>query len=185
MQDILSGLITSKLKIKMLVRFFLNPSSQVYLRELATEFDVSSNAVRSELNHLADSKLINSEKNGRKVLYSANLDHPLYPELASMAKKTMGIDQVIESIIARLGKLEKAYLLDDYAQGKDTGIIDLLLVGDIDSFHLHDLSKKTEQYLKRKIRYLVLTREDFEDFQKNLQNRPYLLIWGAPRAEDR
>ena len=62
----------------------------------------------------------------------------------------MGIDQVIDSIVTRLGHLEKAYLIDDYAEGKDTGIVDLLLVGDIDQYHLNDLSRKTERYIKRK-----------------------------------
>lgn len=182
MQNILSGIITSKLKIKMLVRFFVNPASKTYLRELAAELQVSSNAVRTELNHLADASLIQSEKDGRKVLYRANLQHPLFPELASMARKALGVEQMIESIISRLGRLEKAYLLDDYALGKDTGIIDLLLVGEIDNFHLHDLTRKTEKYLKRKIRHLVLTEEEFQRFQKDFQARPALLIWEAPES---
>ena len=98
-----------------------------------------------------------------------------------MARKSLGVDQVIESVVTRLGRLEKAYLLDDYALGKDTGIIDLLLVGEIDNFHLHDLSKKTERYLKRKIRHLVLTEEEFLRFQKDFKDRPSLLIWEAPK----
>ncbi len=180
MQSFLSGIITSKLKIKLLVRFFLNPASRTYLRELAGEFNVSSNAVRTELNHLAGSRLIDAEKEGRKVFYQANQQHPLFPELASMARKVLGVEQVVESILLRLGRLEKAYLLDDYAQGKDSGIIDLLLVGDIDNFHLHDLTRKTERYLQRKIRHLVLSRQEFEDFQQDLQSRPSLLIWESP-----
>jgi HEPN domain-containing protein len=87
-------------------------------------------------------KLLTSEKNGRNVLYTANNDHPLFPELRSMVSKVMGLDQVIESILTRLGDLEKAYLIDDYAEGKDTGIIDLVLVGNIDQYHLNDLSRK-------------------------------------------
>ncbi len=57
---------------------------------------------------------------------------PLYPELKSMVSKVMGIDRVIDSIVIRLGELERAYLIDVYAEGKDTGIIDLLLVGNVD-----------------------------------------------------
>ncbi len=163
------------------MRFFLNPDSQSYLRGLTSEFNVSSNSIRTELNHLSKSNLITNTKSGRKILYKANKKHPLFPELGSMVKKVMGVDKVIESIITRLGDIEKAYLLDDYAQGKDTGIIDLLLVGNIDNFHLHDLSKKTEHYLKRKIRHLILTNNEFDDFKKNLQQRPFLLIWEARR----
>jgi len=72
----------------------------------------------------------------------------LFAELKSMVGKFMGINQVVDGIVTRLGDLESSYLLDDYAEGKDTGIIDLLLVGDIDPYHLNDLSRKTERYIK-------------------------------------
>lgn len=177
MDNLLSGLIASKTRIKLLIRLFFNPKTRSYLRELAKEFNVSTNAVREELNQLKKTNLLVSEKNGRQVFYKANTSHALFPELKSMVNKVMGIDQVIESIINRLGNLESAYLIGDYAEGKDTGIIDILLVGDIDEYHLNDLSRKTEQYINRKIRSLVLTREEHDNFRPALKNQPHLLIW--------
>ena len=179
MDDLFSGLITSKMRIKLLVRFFFNPETRSYLRELSREFDVSSNAVREELNQLTKTKLLKSEKAGRQVYYKANENHPLFPELKRMVSKVLGIDQVIEGIVNRLGDLERAYLIDDYAEGKDSGIIDLLLVGDIDRYHLDDLSRKTERYIGRKIRTLVLSRNEFDDFIINNNKRPRVLIWQA------
>jgi predicted DNA-binding protein YlxM (UPF0122 family) len=183
MQDLFAGLIASKTRIKLLVRFFFNPMTRAYLRELAKEFQVSTNAVREELNQLTKTNLLKSHKNGRSVYYSANPDHPLFPELKSMVSKVMGLDQVIDGIVNRLGDLEAAYLLDDYAQGKDTGIIDLLLVGKVNQYHLNDLSQKTERYIKRKIRTLVVSRDEFDEFLPKLQERPRVLIWEAkPRS---
>jgi hypothetical protein len=89
----------------------------------------------------------------------------------------MGLDQVIDGIVNRLGDLERAYLIGDYAEGKDTGIIDLILVGNINDRHLADLSKKTERYTKRKIRSLVLSNEEYQAFQPKLDRMPTLLIW--------
>ena len=91
----------------------------------------------------------------------------------------MGIDQVVDGIIQRLGNIEKAYLIDDYAEGKDSGIIDIVLVGDIDSYHLYDLSHKTERYVNRKIRSIVLSRKEFEAFLPKLKQHPHLMIWEA------
>jgi predicted DNA-binding protein YlxM (UPF0122 family) len=179
MNDLFSGLIASKTRIKLLVRLFFNPQAKSYLRELAKEFNVSTNAVREELNQLTDTKFLTSQKDGRQVYYKANQGHPLFPELRSMVNKVMGLDQVIDSIVTRLGDLELAFLLDDYAEGKDTGIMDLLLVGNIDEYHLNDLSRKTERYIKRKIRSLVLTREEYEDLKSKLEKRPKLLVWEA------
>jgi predicted transcriptional regulator len=161
------------------MRLFFNPKARSYLRELAKEFNVSSNAVREELNQLKKTDLLKSEKNGRQVYYMANTEHSLFPELKSMVSKVMGIDQVIDGIISRLGNLEKAYLVDDYAEGKDTGIIDIILVGDIDQYHLNDLSRKTERYIKRKIRPLVLNADEFENFLPKLKIRSQVLIWEA------
>jgi len=161
------------------MRFFFNPQARSYLRELAKEFKISTNAVREELNQLKKTDLLKSEKNGRQVFYKANTDHALFPELKSMVSKVMGIDQVIDGIIKRLGNLESAYLIDDYAEGKDTGIIDIILVGDIDHYHLNDLSRKTERYIKRKIRSLVLSQEEYLQLLPTLNKRPQILIWEA------
>ncbi len=179
MDNLFAGLIASKTRIKLLIRFFFNPKTQSYLRELAKEFNISTNSVREELNQLTKTNLLKSQKNGRQVFYTANQEHPLFPELKSMVSKVMGIDQVIDGIVNRLGDLERAYLIDDYAEGKDTGIIDLLLVGNINQYHLNDLSRKTERYIRRKIRSLVLSRDEYNDLKPNLENRPRVLIWEA------
>jgi hypothetical protein len=183
--NLFSGLISSKTRIKLLVRFFFNPAIRSYLRELAKEFDLSTNAVREELNQLTKTNLLKSHKNGRNVYYAANPDHPLFPELKSMVSKVMGLDQVIDGIVNRLGDLERAYLIGDYAEGKDTGIIDLILVGKVDEHQLADLSKKTERYIQRKIRTLVLTREEYRGFLQKLKNQPRILFWEAKRLEPR
>jgi hypothetical protein len=175
--NLFSGLISSKTRIKLLVRFFFNPAIKSYLRELAKEFDLSTNAVREELNQLTKTNLLKSHKNGRNVYYAANPEHPLFPELKSMVTKVMGLDQIIDGIVNRLGDLERAYLIGDYAEGKDTGIIDLVLVGNINNHHLADLSKKTERYIMRKIRSLVLTSEEFHKMNSALEGRPRLLLW--------
>ena len=150
-----------------------------YLRELAKDFDVSTNAVREELNQLTKTNLLKSEKNGRNVYYMANQEHPLFPELRSMVSKVIGLDQVIDGIVHRLGDLEEAYLIGDYAEGKDTGIIDLLLIGDINQHHLTDLSTKTERYIKRKIRALVLTKKELTEMLPRLEGRARVLLWEA------
>jgi hypothetical protein len=69
--------------------------------------------------------------------------------------------------------------MDDYAEGKDTGIIDILLVGNVDQYHLNDLIRKTEKYVKRKIRSLVLSPSEYQEMLPNLIKRPQILIWKA------
>ena len=177
MVELFNGLISSKTRIRILMRFFFNPQTSSYLRELAKEFDVSTNAVREELAQLTRAGFLNTQKNGRQVNYMANEQHPLFPELRSMVAKVMGIDQVIDGIVSRLGDLKRAYIIDDYAEGKDTGIVDLVLVGGINMTHLADLTGKTEKYINRKIRSLVVSSREFDTFERKLRQRPHLLIW--------
>jgi hypothetical protein len=178
MENPLKGLIGSATRVKLLMRLFLNPHARSYLRELAREFSVSTNAVREELNQLSRTDLLKVEKEGRNVFYSANTEHPIYPELRSMVQKVMGIDQVIDGIITRLGTVESAFLIDDYAEGKDSGIIDIVLIGRINQSNLQQLIIKTEGYIGRKIRPLVLTHDDFaKTYSTSLAHRPQVIIW--------
>jgi len=177
LDSIFSGLITSKTRIRILMRLFLNPDRHAYLRELAGEFQASPSQVREELQQLNDAGLLEREKEGRQINYRANSNHPLFPELHSMVRKALGMDRILDSIIERLGNLEQAWLIDDYAEGKDTGLIDLVLVGDIHQENLGDLVAKTERYIGRKIRTLVLSSSEYRDLGPTFAGRPQFLLW--------
>lgn len=181
------GVISSKTKARLLVKLFLNPGTRAYLRELATEFDVSTNSVRTELNNLTEHGLLVSEREGRNILYQANTRHPLFPELSSMVRKITGIDGLVTSVIQRLGNLEAAYLTGDYAEGRDSGIIDVVVIGDVDREQLDDVVRKTERYIQRKIRPLVLTREELDGLAESDALKPLMKLWdaGEPIAETR
>jgi AraC-like DNA-binding protein len=177
--SVFTGLITSKTRIRVLMRLFLNPDQAAYLRELADEFQMSPSLVRTELQQLTEAELLTSARNGRQIHFQANTHHPLFPELQSMVRKALGMDRIIDSIVQRLGNLQEAFLIDDYAEGKDTGIIDLVLVGEVDPANLDDLVRKTERYIERKIRTLVLTVEEHAKLKPSLDQRPRLLLWSA------
>lgn len=178
----LDSLITSKMRVQILMRLFINPGTQAYLRELASEFNASPAHVRTELQQLSAAGLLESDKQGRQVNYRANQSHPMFPELHSMVCKALGMDRILDSIIERLGQLEAAYLTGDYAQGRDTGIVDLVLVGDINRHNLDDLVAKTERYIQRKIRTLVLTTQEFRDMTGAGRLQPCFPLWQAEAA---
>lgn len=175
----LDRLITSRMRVQILMRLFLNPDSHAHLRELASTFDASPGHVRSELQQLSAAGLLTSKKAGRQVEYRANPHHPLFPELQSMVRKALGMDRILDSVIERLGRLQAAYLSGDYAEGRDTGIVDLVLVGDINRRNLDDLVAKTEGHIKRRIRTLVLDGNELENLRGSGRLWPLLLLWHA------
>lgn len=167
------------MRIQILMRLFLNPKNRAYLREMATEFNASPGQLREELGQLAGADIVKSERVGRQVYYRANEKHSLYPELNSMVRKAIGMDRILDSIIGRLGNLEEAYVIDDYALGRDTGLIDLVLLGDIDHANLRDLVAKTERYLDRKIRVVVFDGSERKECKELVDQRSSLKLWSA------
>lgn len=157
------------------MRFFLNPGTTAYLRGLADEMKESTNAIRIELNRFEEAGMLLSENKGNKKMYRANGQYPLLKDLNSILLKHIGIDRVIEVVINRMGRLDKMYLTGDYAKGKDSGIIDLVFIGDIDKEYLVNLVSKAEKMVDRKLRFLTYEPKEWET-QKVLQDR-HLLIW--------
>ncbi len=171
----LDTLITSKTRIKMLLKFFTNSASTAYLRGLAEEFDESTNAIRHELNNLSKAGYLVSNEDGRTILYRANTAHPLYNEVKNLVHKYLGIDKIIENILSRLGDLEAAYIIGDYAIGKDTGTIELVLVGEVNRKYLNKLIVKARNLLHRNVSAEIISREQYLIHAKRLENA--LLIW--------
>lgn len=173
----LDSLITSKTRIKLLMKFFLNPGTRAYLRGLADEFGESTNSVRVELNRLSEAGLLESADEGRTKVYRANAAHPLYPEVQRIVAKTVGLDKVVEQVVSRLGNVKLAFITGDYAKGKDSGLIDLVLVGEIDMAYTQSLVPKLEALIDRKIRHLILKHEEFEKLKTRFQSEPMLVVW--------
>jgi len=178
----LDSLITSKTRIKLLLKFFLNPGTRAYLRGLATEFGESTNSIRVELNRLTEAKLLKSVNSGRTVEYRANKDHTLFKDLQSVVKKFVGIDTLVEELAAKLGNIQAAYVIGDYARGVDSGLIDLVLVGDVDEKNLKEMIEKTEGLIDRKIRTLVLNQSNLKKLDIRLDLKNALFIWGDADA---
>ena len=174
----LDTLITSKTRLKLLLKFFLNSSARAHLRNLEAEFGESTNAIRLELNKFEEAGLLKSEMAGNKKVFRANTSHPLFSDIHNILLKTIGFDQIIDRVVTQLGNVDKAYVVGDFARGIDTQIIDLIFVGtDINQEYLVRLVNKTEELISRKIRYVIFHPEEFEGYRKNLTGKDMLLIW--------
>ena len=160
----------------MLLKFFTNSASSAYLRGLAEEFGESTNSIRHELNNLSKAGYLVSVEDGRTIRYRANTTHPLYNEVKNLIHKYLGIDKIIENIVTKLGDLKAAYIIGDYAQGKDTGTIEVLLVGEVDTKYLERLVEKAKTLLNRNI---LVHHLDILNFEKSRLLYPdALLVWG-------
>lgn len=174
----LETLITSQTRIKLLLKFFLNTNSSSYLRHLESEFGESSNAIRIELNRFEKAGLLRSSTRGNRKYFQANDHHPLFNDIHNIILKYVGIDKVIENVVHKFGDLEKVFLTGEFAEGRDNSIIDFIFVGErLNKSYLLRLIDKAEKMIHRKVRYVVMNKEEFDEFMTNNTNGSVLLLW--------
>ncbi len=173
----LDTLISSKTRVKLLLKFFLNKDNEAHLRGLESEFGESSNAIRLELNKLEDAGLLKSQAQGNKKIFRANTSHPLFPDINSIVFKYTGLDRIVGQVLSNLGELERVYLVGELGKGIDSPIIDLLIIGNISKEYLMKLIEKAEAIINKKVRYLVYTSEQFSKLKSQILPKNHLLIW--------
>jgi hypothetical protein len=152
----LESLITSKTRLRLLIKFFVNIANKGYLNSLANEFGESTNSVRKELNNLSSAGYLEKHNQNNKVIYSANASHPLFKIIQKTIHKHLGIEEILERVYNRIGDVKKVLLLGDYAKGIDSGVIEVLIVGDkINKKYLDEISPIIEKKIKRKVNFFV------------------------------
>ena len=174
----LESLITSKTRIKLLLKFFLNSSTKAYLRGLEAEFGESTNAIRIELNRFEAAGLLTSHAEGNRKFFTANTGHPLFPDIQSLMRKHLGIDQLVDQVIEHLGEVKKVYLTGAFAHGQQSPDIEILLVGGaIDTLYLEKIIAKAGKLINKNILYHLMTVLQFDTDFASMGHEDLLLLW--------
>ena len=163
----LESLITSKTRLRLLIKFFISQANRGYLNGLAKEMDGSTNKIRKELNNLQEAGYIKKIKGDKIVEYEANTDHPLYEVLRKVVLKHLGLEDIVESVLDRMGNVEQIILVGDYANGQDTGRIEVFLVGKNLTMEYFTARNKIEKLIKRKVSFYLTTK--FLSDQKHIK----------------
>jgi hypothetical protein len=167
---LLDKIFTGKIRVQLLTKLLLNPASTVYLRGLERDLGVSSNTVRLELNKLSDMNLIQEQTetiNTKTKYYTVNTKHPMFKSLRGLILQHVGLDQIIENVLDKLGNVDEVYLTGDLALGKNNPFVDLVLVGDIDKTYLYNLIEKAEALIDKKIRVGLYLPQEFTEEKLN------------------
>ena len=160
-KQMLQTLITSKTRLRILVKFFINAANKAHLRGLADEMHESTNAIRKELNNLEEAGYLKKEAVQNRISYKANTNHPLYKTLKNIIFQHIGLDSIVEMVLDRMGEVKKVIVIGDYANGIDSGTIDVVVIGDeLNTEYIENLSLKIENEIKRKIQFFITQKYD-------------------------
>lgn len=155
----LNQLITSKTRLRLLIKFFISQANRGYLNGLASEFKESTNSIRKELNHLSKAGYLERYKDENKVAYKANVNHPMFEILQKVVYKHLGLEDIVEHVLSQIGDVKEIHLIGDYAKGLDSGKIEIMLIGnDLNDSYISSLEKKVEKIIERKVQLYIANK---------------------------
>jgi predicted transcriptional regulator len=169
---VLGELITSKTRLRLLIKFFVSQANRGYLNGLATEMGESTNAIRKELNHLHNAGYLQKEKSNNKIQYKANTKHPMFSVLQKVILKHLGLEDAVEIVLERMGDVEEIILIGDYAKGIDSGKIEIIILGqDLNTSYVQNLEEKLEKLINRKVTFFLSASRSLNENEIILFNK--------------
>ena len=143
----------------MLIKFFISAANKGYLNGLANEFNESTNSIRKELNNLSNSGYLLKSKQNNRIIYNADTNHPLFKVLQKIVRQHLGLEEIVETVISKMGELDTISITGDYARGIDSGNIELVLTGEnININYLNELKPKIEMKISRELDFIIKKR---------------------------
>ena len=127
-----------------------------HLRGLAEEFGGSTNSIRKELNNLSEAGLLIKTEDKNRVDYQANPDHAFFTNLQDLIQKYLGLDKLILAVLERMGQVSQIALVNDYARGIDSGIIEVQITGEqLNEAYLENVSNKLKVLINKEVIFQI------------------------------
>lgn len=188
----LGSLLFADYRRRVLGLLLLHPGQRYYLREIARLTGTTPGTLTRELSKLVNAGLLTVEKVGNQAHYSANRECPIYPELASILRKTSGlVDVLAEGLMPLASKIEAAFVFGSMASDKASAgsEVDLMVIGDAEFGevvqHLHPL----QQTLGREINPKLYSRAEWQKlvarngaFVRDVLAKPKLFVIGNEQS---
>lgn len=160
----LSDLIISRVRVKILQLFFLNIGKIYHVRDIVRRIQEEINAVRRELLHLEKTGILTKERRANRLFYSLRRDYPLYFDLLYLINKTSGLGGELLKNRIKLGKIKFAMMSGRYIRGlsREANSVDLLVVGNVVLPELSQIVRGEEVKREKEINYTVMSEQEFE-----------------------
>lgn len=185
----LSDVLFGEYRKRVLGLLLLNPEQSYHVRELARLTNTSAGTLHKELSKLSEAGILQNEKVGNQQRYSANLQCPIFEELASILRKTSGLVDVVADALSDVrNQIAFAFVFGSVARGEQQthSDIDVMIIGDIGFGDVVSLLHSSQTTLKREINPVVYSIDGFksrieknDSFIKEILHKPKLFIVGS------
>jgi predicted nucleotidyltransferase len=165
MHQSLSAVLFPGYRRRVLGMLVLHPEESLHGREIARRTGLPAGTLTRELKRLAEVGLLNCERRGNQLVYSANRQSPIFEELAGILRKTSGLaDVVVEALEPITDRIESAFIFGSLARGTESqgSDVDLMIIGSVDFGAVVDALHPAQQQLAREINPKVFSTREWK-----------------------
>jgi predicted nucleotidyltransferase len=161
---------------RVLALLFGQPMRSFFANEIIDRVRAGSGAVQRELRKLAESGLVTVSWVGKQKHFQANPDSPIFHELCSLIRKTVGLTEPLKQALEpHRKKIELALVYGSVAKRTETAAsdVDLLVVSDALSLEeVYRAVANAEEELGRSVNLTLYTTQEFS--QRRRSGNPFL-----------
>ncbi|MBU3579767.1 nucleotidyltransferase domain-containing protein [Polynucleobacter sp. 73C-SIWE] len=184
----LSSVLFTEYRSRVLGLLLLHPERSYYLREIARLTATVPGTLKREMDKLLEVGLLTVQKVGNQNHYQANLECPIYVDLANVLRKTSGLSDVLITALLPLSeKIQSAFVFGSVASGKvnTKSDIDLMFIGEVSYAEVVLLLHPLQEQLGREINPKVYAAKEWRRLVKDngafihdVLSKPKLFIIG-------
>jgi predicted nucleotidyltransferase len=163
--NILTQILSSQVRAEIFRLLFNGDKTSIHLRDLQRRSGLSIGTIQKEIAHLKKLDLVTSERDGNRLYYTANTDHPLYRDICGLVEKTSGIAQRIKEALSTIKGVEFAFIFGSYAKGEEKSYsdIDLMVIGNVGLRILSSVFKNITEHTQREINPHIYSMKSWKE----------------------
>lgn len=145
--------------------------------------------IKRELDRMLAAGILQMTKIGNQHHYQANPECPIYAELITIIKKTIGLTEPIRLALSPLSeKIDWAFVFGSIASGKEssTSDIDLMIIGDVSFTQAANALYSVQEVLGREVNPKIFRKKEWaklekdnDAFIKDVMSKPQMDVIGA------
>ena len=183
----LAQLICSRVRAEIFRVLFGVKAGELHLREIQRQTGFAIGTVRQDIGKLVKLGLVTSRRDGNRICYVANGQHPLFPEIRLMVLKTVGLADSLSDAL-KAADIKCAFVFGSVASGtEDAGSdVDLMVIGDIRLRRVSGMLAGISNQLGREINPHVMSSAEFarrvsqkDHFVTSLLATPRIFVVGS------
>ncbi len=183
---LLPDILSSRARAEVFRLLFGISAEEFHVREIERRSGLAVRTVSQELKKLEDMDLVAARRDGNRLYYSANRDHPLYNDIRNMVMKTIGLAQILSGALAG-APISIAFVFGSVASGGEDAQsdVDLMVIGGTGLREISRLLAGVSEQIGREVNPHVMSAKEFgerwraeDHFLRRVIDSPKLFVVG-------